>query len=110
MTQLSISELYTHYQNLKKDELILDVRSSEEFLEVRIPGAQNKDYQSVAEISEELQTYRDIYIYCRRGGRAEKAFLTLQALGHKNIHYVADGGIDLWYELGYPTEKTPKAL
>ena len=103
MKQLTLNDLYEHFQTLKKNELILDVRSAEEFQEVHIPGAKNQDYREVEAIANDLKQYQSVYIHCRRGGRAQKAFETLQSLGLKNLHCIAEGGMDLWCDLNYPT-------
>ena len=76
--------------------IILDVRRSDEFSTVHIPGAINVANESIG--TESLKELADknqlIYVYCRSGNRSKQAAEKLVALGYTNI--VEFGGIIDW--------------
>ena len=67
--------------------VILDVRSTEEFNEGHIEGAQHVPFDTVKAHLKQLPTDRNqaIVVYCHSGGRAEDAMDTLRALGFTNV-------------------------
>lgn len=69
------------------DELILDVRTSNEFRQGHLPGAMNIDVQSLPAHLDDLRPYQDkpIILYCRSGARAEMAAQYLEQVGFKNL-------------------------
>jgi hydroxyacylglutathione hydrolase len=104
---ITLDDFYQNYFNKKEDgSLFLDVRTSEEFLEGHIPGSKNVSHEQVLQHVDEIKPYEKIYIYCRRGGRAQTAAKMLQA-GDLNaeLYCVYDAGMDAWREKGYPEEK-----
>ena len=104
-THLTLEDFYHLHQNIGPNELILDVRRPDEFSEGHIPKALNIPLDQLVLRVEELKKFTQIYIHCKRGGRAKTAFETLDQLGLKNIVCVHDAGMDKWMESGYPTEK-----
>jgi len=105
MKTLSMSDLNETLKNLKSDELVLDVRTEQEFSEGHVPGAANIPFDQVMEHAEELKKYQTVYIYCRAGGRAATAYGTLQSLGLSNLACVDRGGFPNWEGAGFPVEK-----
>ena len=103
--EISLDELKTHLDNLGKNEVILDVRRADEFKEGHIPGAINMTHDCVDEIADDLKRYDTIFIHCRAGGRAQKAFKTLSDLGFDNLVCISDAGFDAWQSRGYPVQK-----
>ena len=101
---ISMEDLHPIYQELKDDELIVDVRTDEEFAEGHVPGSDHIPFERIAEKADQYRGYSKVYIYCRRGGRAQKAFEILQAQGLTNLVCVAEGGMDRWNEAGFITE------
>ena len=101
---ISIEELHPIYQNLKEDELIVDVRTEEEFAQGHVPGSDQIPFERIAEKADQYREYSKVYIYCRRGARAQKAYEILKEQGLDNLICVADGGMDRWNEAGFPTE------
>ena len=73
--------------------VILDVRTAEEFLEGHIPGAINVANEDIE--AEEITHLPDkeqmILVYCRSGSRSKQAAEKLVALGYTNI--VEFGGV-----------------
>ncbi len=104
MAEWNLDQLYEKSKDLHAGEVILDVRSPEEFAESRIKGAINIPHDEVGDKSEELRQYKKIFIHCGMGGRAQKAYQTLLAMGHDNVVCIADAGIEIWKDKGYPTE------
>jgi len=85
--------------------VILDIRTPEEFDEVRLDGAINVDYYD-ADFADQLDTLdkNDPYVmYCRSGNRSSDAVKTMKDLGFTEV-YEIDGGIVNWIESGYPVE------
>jgi rhodanese-related sulfurtransferase len=104
---ISLQELHRIFCNLAPDEIILDVRSSQEWAFCHIPQSLNIPHEEVREESqiETLKKYNKIYIHCRMGGRASKAYETLKEKGFNNIFLLKEGGMQAWIDEGLPTEK-----
>lgn len=97
-----MTELKDRLGHLGKDELILDVRTAEEFAEGHVQGSRNITHEDVADIAEELKKYKAVYIHCRSGKRAQVAVAELTKLGVNNLVCVSQGGMMEWIEKGYP--------
>jgi rhodanese-related sulfurtransferase len=100
---MTLDEL--HGTKLKPNEIILDVRGPDEYAEGHIPGALNIPVDQVAARADEIKHYDQVFIHCKRGGRAQTAFNALKAVGLKNVVCVADAGMDAWIERGYPVAR-----
>jgi len=70
--------------------LLLDVRSQGEFDEGHAYGAVHIPYQQISEKAPTLLTDKQqkIKVYCKAGGRAEKAKKSLEALGYTNVENI----------------------
>ena len=76
-----------------KKNVLLDVRTPEEFAEGHVPGAINIDVKNnnfTDEISK-LDTKNNYYIYCKSGVRAKLATDKMQEKGFKNAVNFKDG-------------------
>ena len=85
--------------------VVLDIRTPEEFNEVRLAGAVNVDYYD-ADFADQLDALdkNDPYVmYCRSGNRSSDAIKTMKELGFVEV-YEIDGGIVNWYDSGYPVD------
>ncbi|HYD21122.1 MAG TPA: thioredoxin domain-containing protein [Flavipsychrobacter sp.] len=91
--------------NDKKDEILLDVRTAEEFAEGYIKGAVNIDWNAPSFTTEvaKLDKNKPVFVYCRRGGRSSAAVQALKDMGFKEV-YDLDGGITRWQKDGMPLE------
>lgn len=81
------------------DEIILDVRTPEEFVAGHIPDAvlmNVKDANFKAKIKT-LDKSSKILVYCAAGPRSEKAADILRDAGFKKVHQLADG-LKSWNE------------
>jgi rhodanese-related sulfurtransferase len=89
-----------------KRNVILDVRTPEEFSAGHIPGAVNLDYnapdfQKKAAALDKSKTY---LVHCATGGRSVRACEKLSHLDFPNL-YNLPGGFKAWAKAGKPVEK-----
>jgi rhodanese-related sulfurtransferase len=78
----------TEYSSAQgKNEVLLDVRTPEEFKEGHLASAVNINWYDAdfAEQIQRLDKEKPIYVYCKAGGRSAKASKALDSLGFKNI-------------------------
>ncbi len=76
-------------------EILLDVRTPQEFSEGHIKGALNIDWlsNSFNHRVSFLDKSKKIYVYCKMGGRSLKSQSRLKELGFKNVVDL-EGGFD----------------
>ena len=88
---------------------ILDVRTPEEFASEHIDKAENVNWlsDSFAVKVAKLDKSKPVFVYCKSGGRSQKAAAKLAELGFTTI-YELEGGILKWDAAGLskPIEKT----
>ncbi len=87
--------------------IVLDVRTKEEVSYGHIPKAQHIDFFS-SSLEAELKTLdstQPIFIYCKVGGRSQKAGEKLMELGFEKV-YNLDGGYDAWVSSKQAVVKT----
>lgn len=101
---MTLDDFHDVHLNVKKDELILDVRNPDEFASGYVKGAVNYPLPELLNHVEELKKYSQVYIYCKRGGRAQTALRALEAHGLQNVVCIYDAGTDLWRQSGYALE------
>lgn len=104
MNQITMLDLKAKLDNLKSDELILDVRTQEEYQAGHVPGSKNIPYDQVAAHADELKKYNRIYVHCQAGVRAGKAIDVLSKLGLTNLVCVAESGMGDWVKARFPVE------
>ena len=83
------------------DEIILDVRTPEEFAEGHIPGAVLMNVKDAAfkDRVEELDKSKTILVYCSAGVRSEKAAGILRDSGFEHVYHLQNG-LKGWNETG----------
>lgn len=76
-----------------ENNVLLDVRTPEEFQEGNIPNAVNIDFQSEEfdSMIQDLDKDKTYYIYCQAGGRSTDASAKMQEAGFKNVVNLQDG-------------------
>jgi rhodanese-related sulfurtransferase len=93
-------------QHSSSDQLV-DVRTPEEHAEGHLPGSANVDVKqpTFAQDIEALglDKSRPVYLYCRSGGRSEKATQILRQMGYDEAYNV--GGALHYQALGAPMEQ-----
>jgi rhodanese-related sulfurtransferase len=92
-----VDELYE-----KEDVQLVDVRTSEEFLEGHLKNAQNiciasSDFEDKVKL---LDKNKPVYLYCKTGGRSANAAKILEEMGFTKV-YDMQGGITNWKKKGY---------
>lgn len=105
---ITLEELVQKYKNLTEKEVILDVRNPDEYEEMHIPGSINIPLGILGENYEQLKPFDAIFIHCKMGGRARKAYDLLFELGFQNIHCLQEAGILAWDNEGHPCHKKAK--
>ncbi len=85
------------YLELSSENLLIDVRTPEEFKEGHIEGALNISVLSgdFKKKINELPKEAPVYIYCRSGKRSKKAAIQMDSLGFKKIFDI-EGGYIAW--------------
>ena len=104
-TQITLTDFCKLHKDLAANEVVLDVRDEDEFAAGHIPNALNIPLDQINARTDELKNFAKIYIHCKRGGRAKRAFESLEQLGLKNLVCIYDAGMDMWIECGYPVNK-----
>lgn len=105
MKTITMTELKNYLAPLKSTELVLDVRTAEEFREGHVPGSKNIPHDQISPSHlENLKKYDCVYVYCRAGGRAGMAADELKKAGIKHIVQVANSGMPEWNSAGFPVE------
>jgi hydroxyacylglutathione hydrolase len=105
MIPIHMKDLKLKVEHLQPGEIVLDVRSKEEFLAGHVPGSRNIPHDQIAAHADELRSFKKIYVHCQAGGRAGRATDVLGKLGLKNIVCVAGSGMGDWIAAGYPVER-----
>ena len=91
----------------KKDAVILDVRTPEEFAEGHIKNAVNIDWKNPEEFKNkatQLPKDSPIYVYCRSGVRSEQASNWLRTNGFTEVKDLKEG-IQAWKSSGKKVSK-----
>lgn len=104
MEHISIDTLHDLVSDMGEDELVLDVRTDEEWEEGHIKGARLHPHDDVVAIADELKKYKKVYVHCKMGGRAQRASEALTQSGLDNIVCVSQGGMQRWMDMGWETE------
>jgi rhodanese-related sulfurtransferase len=71
---------------------------------MRIPGALLIPLGELPGRLQEIPENRDVYVYCRMGGRSGRAVEYLREHGRPRAVNVT-GGIDAWKEAGLPVDE-----
>jgi rhodanese-related sulfurtransferase len=93
-------ELENKVNQLKLDEVLLDVRTESEYQQGHIAGAINFDISSptIMEDIENLDNSKTYIVYCRSGGRSQLASMIMKQKGLKVIN--SQVGIIHWNKSG----------
>lgn len=86
-------------QNLLKNAVLIDVRTSGEFAAGHLDNARNINWldANFADQFQDIDRNKTIYVYCKIGGRSAMAQEKLQAMGYKKVVNLS-GGYDVWKE------------
>jgi len=87
-------------QNNNKVDLVLDVRTGEEYARSHIENAVLIPVMILTEKMHEIQMGQSILVYCHNGNRSKTACELLTSKGHKHVFNML-GGIESWIEKGH---------
>jgi rhodanese-related sulfurtransferase len=92
-------------QRKKRNAVVIDVRSPEEFGKSHVPGAINSDINSpvFGKTVAEYNKSKPILVNCHAGSRGAIAAAELARMGFKNV-YNLEGGLDAWEKSGRNVE------
>ncbi len=87
-------------------DLLIDVRSSEEYAQGHLPRARNIPLDRLADHLEELGPYQEkrIALICRSDRRSRNAALRLTRAGFAHVHVVS-GGMEEWQAKGWEVSR-----
>ena len=102
---ISVIELNNINQEKNNDNILLDVRTEEEFNLGHIPNAINISHDLLLNNLSPLNEYKEknIYVYCRSGARASLIINELLSNEFNNIIYV-EGDFLSWVNAKLPIE------
>jgi rhodanese-related sulfurtransferase len=105
MERIDMNTLHSRLKSLARDELILDVRTPEEYNAGHVPGSRNIPVDQVTAHAEELRGFKRVFVHCKAGGRAGRASDALAGLGLTNLVCIGGTGMDDWVAAGHPVER-----
>jgi len=85
-------------ESVETNNIILDVRSPEEFSEGYIANATNLNIYDANTFMSKIQSYNkenSYYLYCKSGARSAQACQIMSQLGFNNVYNLL-GGITNW--------------
>jgi len=96
------------FDKMRQDgtNVVLDVRTKEEYDKVHIPGSIHLDFNS-PEFEQKvaaLDKSKTYLVHCASGGRSSRACAKMTKLNFKSL-YNLEGGITGWEKAGKPVEK-----
>jgi len=86
----------------RENAIVLDVRTPEEYAQGHLRNAVNINWKNQEEFKAKIAQYdkdKATFIYCRSGGRSEKASEWLRVNGFDNVKDL-NGGIQAWEKAG----------
>ena len=89
----------------RKDLLLIDIRSPQEFSQGFIAGSQNIPFIDIMEGRHSLPKDRPLLLICSIGGRSFAAVQLLQEKGYTEV-YNLDGGLQAWSRASLPLQTT----
>ena len=66
-------------------EVVIDVRTPDEFDVGHVQGSQNIEWENIHQIEETIKKDEKIFLYCRSGNRSGKATKILLDLGYRDV-------------------------
>lgn len=89
----------------RKDLLLIDVRSPQEFGQGAVAGSKNIPFIDIMEGRHSLPKDKPVLLICSIGGRSFAAVQLLQEKGYTEV-YNLDGGLQAWRRAGQTLQKT----
>ena len=76
---------FVFFSNLLIGEVIIDVRTAEEFKSGHLDKSINIEWQEILSLPNNIDKSKKIYLYCRSGNRSQKATEILSQAGFLNV-------------------------
>ncbi len=103
---IDVTEAERRLREGSDDPLLLDVRETNEFAEVRAPGAVLMPTSVFMARLAELPADRPLLVVCHVGGRSAAVTGYLLRAGRTDVVNVA-GGMEAWERAGLPVRRGP---
>lgn len=93
----------------RKDLVVLDVRTPEEFAAGHLPGAKNVDFLD-ANFAKNVAAFagKPVVVHCAAGSRSAQALPALDAKKFPQVYHL-EGGYKAWTSAGKPVVPKPPA-
>jgi rhodanese-related sulfurtransferase len=104
MSNVSAAELAERIGQFGPEEIIVDVRETDEYAEGHIPNSINLPLSSIGKNIETLKKYQKIYLICETGGRSSYAHEVLKTADISTIDIT--GGIFALKKAGVELEES----
>jgi rhodanese-related sulfurtransferase len=100
------SERFQHAMDSIKDEVVIDLRTTDELKGGKIASARHIDFfgEGFEPAIRALDRDKTYFIYCASGGRSGETVELMDRLGFKTI-YNLDEGFRAWAKKGMPVSK-----
>ncbi len=105
LPSLSMDEMQQKLGHLAEGELLLDVRTPEEFASGHLAGSENIPYDQIPLHTDRLQKARSVIVYCRVGGRAQIAAQLLLQAGITQVTCINQWGMQQWTDAQRPLSR-----
>jgi len=95
----NVKELNNILSNNNEEDLLIDVRTPQEYSRGHIEKSKNIELRNITEhIKSNLKKYdkKNIYLICQSGSRSMNAALNIKKLGIKNVYNIK-GGMMRWH-------------
>lgn len=99
---LSTMAYFSDYVKPERDHFLVDVRTPQEFMMGRIPGAVNIPLNEIMQRMGELPKDKEIIVVCASGNRSQSAATYIKRAGFEKV-YNLQGGTMGWMRQGYQT-------
>ncbi|MEM8589793.1 MAG: rhodanese-like domain-containing protein [Pseudomonadota bacterium] len=96
--QITVADLF---ETLAEPTLLIDVRDVEEYDVSHLPGALNAQDEALEQLVRDVDTDRQIVLYCSVGYRSSRATEMLRDQGFDNVSNL-EGSIFEWANEGHP--------
>ena len=77
--------LILNLQLFANESIIIDVRTTQEFMSGHVEGSKNIEWQEILSIKNIINKDQKIFLYCRSGNRSQKATNILLDIGYKDV-------------------------
>ncbi len=99
---ITVDEVYAHLTAADPSMLLINVVDPQFYNLGFLPGSLKIPWDALAGRVGELDSSRNIVLYCRKGVRSESAYTTLKDKSFPHV-WAMEGGIERWIAAGYPT-------